>query len=88
VVSLSKKPAKVSRADAADVLNDAQGAVGALGEFAREEIRSGLEIGERHLPLADLVGVGGRDAAAGGAAGFLGEDVRGSLPTRGRGGGA
>ena len=74
-VSLSKKPANVSGAHAADVLDGAQRAVGALGELAGEVIRAGEKIGEGDLPLADLVVVGGRDAAAGGAARLLGEDV-------------
>ncbi len=62
-------------ADAADVLDDTEGTVGALGEFARKEVGASKEIRECHLPLADFVGVSGRDAAASRSAGFFGEDL-------------
>jgi hypothetical protein len=45
------------------------------GEFAGEVVRAGEEIRVGDLGLAHLVPVGRRDAAAGGAARFLGEDV-------------
>jgi hypothetical protein len=63
------------RRDAADVLDGAQRAVGALRELAGEVVRAGEEIGIGDLRLADLVPVGRRDAAAGRAARLLGEDV-------------
>jgi hypothetical protein len=62
-------------ADAADVLDRAAGAVGALRELAREVVRAAEEVGVGDLLLADLVEVGRRDATAGGAARFVGQDV-------------
>jgi len=62
------------RCHAADVLDGAQGAVGAGGELAGECLAGAAEIGVVDLPLAGLVAVGGGDAAAGGTAGLLAED--------------
>ena len=59
----------------AHVLNRAAGAVRAGGELAREEIGAGEKIRKRDLPLPHFVKVRRRDAAAGGAAGLLGEHV-------------
>lgn len=59
----------------ADVLDGADGAFGALGDFTGVEIGAGEEVGVGDLPLANLVGVGGRDASAGGTAGLFLEDV-------------
>jgi len=56
-------------------LNRAASAIGALSEFAGEEVGAGEKVGIGDLLLADLVEIGGGDAATGGAAGFLGEDV-------------
>ena len=57
------------------MLDGAQGAVGALGELAGVVFAGAEEIGVSDLPLADLVSVGRGDAAAGGAARLLGEDL-------------
>jgi hypothetical protein len=41
------------------MLDDPQGAVGALGELAGVIVGAAEEVGEGDLPLADLVEVGG-----------------------------
>jgi len=61
--------------DLADMLDGAQGAVGALSDFAGVEIGAGQKVGVGNLPLADLIGVGGGDAAPGGAPRFFVQDV-------------
>lgn len=70
-----EKAMPIGGRDAADVFDGAYRAVGALGEAAGEEVGAGEEVAVGDLPLGGLVGVGRGDATAGGAAGFLGENV-------------
>ena len=66
---------KGGRIDFADVLNGAQGPIGALGDFARVVVGAREEVGIGDLPLAHLVGVGRGDTASGGSARFFFEHV-------------
>jgi len=72
---LVEEPAPRGGAHLTDVLDRAQRTVGAGGELFGKRFARAAEIREIHLPLAHLVEVGGRDAAAGGAARLLAEHV-------------
>ncbi len=70
-----EKSGPAIRGDLADVLDDAQRALGSLTEFLGEDFFVAEEIGVINLELADLVEIGGCDAAAGGAAGIFFQHV-------------
>ena len=57
------------------MLDGAKSTVSPLGEFTGEEIRTGVKIGVRDLPLAGFIAVRGSDAAAGGTAGLLLQNI-------------
>ncbi len=63
------------RGEFADIAHDGGGAVETSGKTGRVLGFSAEEFGIMNLELTDLVGVSGRDAATGRAAGFMAQDV-------------